>query len=191
MLPKSRQSGLILVAFGRKRIITFPMRRLLTFTGLILIAFTASSQDYKLHPVYIYSFTKYIIWPDNYKEGDFEILVLGDSPIMKELNAMAGAKKTPDNRKITITKINSTSEIKKCNLLFVPAGKSSLISEILAKVGNQSILVITEEEGLGMKGSNINFVVKSGKLAFELNQGAMNKQNLKAATELSRLAIQI
>lgn len=167
------------------------MRRLFLLLGLFASSWPALSQDYKLHPVYIYSFTKYVIWPDNYKEGDFEILVLGDSPIIKELGTMASAKKTPDNRSITVTKIGSPSEIKKCNVLFVPAGKSKMLADVLGKVGNQSILVITEEEGLGSKGSNINFIIKDGKLAFELNQGSLSKQNLKASTELSRLAIQI
>lgn len=167
------------------------MRRLFLLLGLFASSWPALSQDYKLHPVYIYSFTKYIIWPEAYKEGDFEILVLGDSPIIKELGTMAGAKKTPDNRNIVINKIGSPAEIKKCNVLFVPAAKSKLLADILGRVGNQSILVITEEEGLGVKGSNINFIIKEGKLAFELNQGTLTKQNLKASSELSRLAIQI
>jgi hypothetical protein len=180
-----------LVAFIRKRIITFSMRRLLLLFLIVTALHPATAQDYKRHPVYIYSFTKYIVWPDAYREGDFEIVVLGDSPILKELGVMAGAKKTPDNRTIVVKKIESPAEIKKCHVLFVPVGKSKLLNDVLAKVGSQSILVITEEEGLGAKGSNINFVVKEGKLVFELNQNSMTKQNLKASTELSRLAIQI
>ena len=167
------------------------MRRLFLLLGLFASSWSAYAQDYKLHPVYIYSFTKYVIWPDAYKEGDFQILVLGDSPIIKELGNMASAKKTPDNRNIVVTKIQSPDDIKKCNVLFVPLGKSKLLAEVLGKVGNQSILVITEEEGLGAKGSNINFILKDGKLAFELNQASLTKQNLKASNELSRLAIQI
>lgn len=167
------------------------MRRLFLFLGLAAISLPVFSQDYKLHPVYIYSFTKYVLWPETYKEGNFEILVIGDSPIIKELNAMAGAKKTPDNRTIVVTKINAPSEIKKCHVIFVPVGKSRLLPEIMDKVGTHSTLIITEEEGLGAKGANINFIVKDGKLVFELNQGTMTKQNLKASIELSRLAIQI
>lgn len=167
------------------------MRRLFLLLGLFASSWPVFSQDYKLHPVYIYSFTKYVIWPDSYKEGDFKILVLGDSPIVKELESMAKAKKTPDNRTIVVTRIGSPSEIQKCNVLFIPVSKSKMLPEIMAKVGDQSILVVTEEEGLGLKGSNINFVVKEGKLAFELNQSTLMKQNLKAASELSRLAIQI
>ena len=148
------------------------------------------AQSYKLHPLYVFSFTRYVQWPDAYNQGDFEITVLGDSPIIEELNKMAQAKKVGD-RTIKVTKINSVSEIKKCNMLFVPSGKSSQLAEVLAKIGAQSILVITEEPGLTAKGSDINFVTKDGKLAFELNQAAISKQNMKVSNELTRLAILI
>src|SRR5688500_14444681 len=146
------------------------------------------AQNYKMHTVFIFSFTRYIQWPDTYNGGDFEIMVLGDSPIVDELKAMAAAKKVGD-RNINVTKINSASEIRKCNILIVPAAKSPEIAEVLGKVTTQSILVITEEPGLGAKGSNVNFITKDGKLAFELNQNAASRQGLKISNELSRLAI--
>lgn len=167
------------------------MRRYPILFSFLALAVPALSQDYKLHPVYIYSFTKYIVWPDAYKIGDFRIVVLGDSPIIKELNTMAGMKKTPDSRTIVVNKIESPADIKKCNVLYVPAGKSKLLAEVMAKIGSQAVLVITEEPGMAAKGSNINFIIKDGKLAFEMNQGTMGKQGLKASNELTRLAIQI
>jgi len=143
-----------------------------------------------MHTVFIFSFTRYIQWPDTYSGGDFEILVMGDSPIVDELKSMAQAKKVGD-RTIKVTRINTPSEIRKCNILFIPASKSAQISEVLGKVTSQSILVITEEPGLAEKGSNVNFIIKDGKLAFELNQSATSKQGLKISNELSRLAILI
>lgn len=148
------------------------------------------AQNYKMHTVFIFSFTRYIQWPAAYNGGEFEIIVLGDSPIVDELKAMAQAKKVGD-RSIKITRISSPEEIRKCNILFVPATQSSQINEVLTKVTTQSILVVTEEPGLGAKGSNVNFITRDGKLAFELNQGAATKQGLKVSNELSRLAILI
>jgi len=160
---------------------------LLTF---LFVSTAAFSQTHKFQSVFIYSFTRYIQWPDAYNTGDFEILVLGDSPILDELKVMAQAKKVGD-RVIKITKIASVAEIRKCNIVYVPANKANQIDNVLAKVNTQSILVVTEEPGLGAKGSNINFIVKDGKLAFELNQAAMTKQSFKVSNELSRLAIMI
>jgi hypothetical protein len=157
---------------------------------LVLCVLPAVAQNYKMHSVFVYSFTRYVIWPDTYNTGDFEILVLGDSPIMEELKAMAQAKKVGE-RPIKITKISSPAEIKKCNMLFVSASKSALIPEVMEKINTQSILVISEEAGAGQKGSDINFIVKDGKLAFELNQTSVTRQGLKVSNELSRLAILI
>jgi hypothetical protein len=149
------------------------------------------SQTHKFQSVFMFSFTRYVQWPDAYNQGDFEIMVLGDSPILDELKTMSQTKKVSGDRSIKVTKIGAISEIKKCNILYIPASKSSQIENILAKVSNQSILIVTEEAGLGAKGSNINFIVKDGKLAFELNQASIAKQNLKISNELSRLAIMI
>jgi uncharacterized protein DUF4154 len=106
------------------------------------------------------------------------------------LNKMAQVKKVGE-RAIKVNKIMSLDALKKCNILFVSAKKSLQLNEILTKVNGQSILVITEEPGMGAKGSNINFIMKDGKLAFELNQSAFGKQNLKVSTELTRLAVLI
>ena len=160
---------------------------------LVFVAMSLSpaiAQNYKMHSVFIYSFTRYVQWPDNYNQGDFEIMVLGDSPILEELKAMAQAKKVCD-RPIKITKIKEPSEIRKCNILFVPTSRSAEIAAVMEKINTQSILVVTEEPGLALKGSDINFIIKDGKLAFELNQASVNKQGLKVSNELTRLAILI
>lgn len=146
------------------------------------------AQVSKQYSLFIYSFTRYIQWPDAYNQGDFEILVLGETPVMEELQAMAKMKKAGE-RTIRITRINQISEIKKCNILFVPDAQSQALNDILNQVGTQSILVVTEEPGLGQKGSCVNFINRDGKLVFELNQNAIAKQNLKASNELTRLAI--
>jgi hypothetical protein len=153
-------------------------------------SYMAVGQSYQLHSVFMYSFTRYVQWPDDYSQGDFEIMVLGDSPILVDLKKLADTKKVGD-RVIKIIRINSSSEIKKCNILFVPVDRSTQLSEVLAKVGVNSTLVVTEQPGLALKGSAINFVTKDGRLGFEMNQGVMNKQKLKASSELTRLAIVI
>jgi hypothetical protein len=166
------------------------MRKSVLLALLALNLTVCNAQNYKLHTVFIFSFTRYVVWPEAYNQGEFEILVLGDSPIVGALEEMAKAKKVGE-RTIKVTRINNPSEIRKCNILFVPASKSSQLNDVVAKVSNQSILVITEEPGLGAKGSVINFIMKEGKLAFELNQSAVARQNFKIANELSRLAILI
>lgn len=166
------------------------MRKSVLLVLFALSSTLCSAQNYNLHTVFIYSFTRYVIWPDAYNQGEFEILVMGDSPIYDALHEMSLKKKVGE-RTIKVTKINSLSEIRKCNILFVPSSKSGQLLDVVSKVNNQSILIITEDPGSGTKGSDINFIMKEGKLAFELNQTAVTRQNLKIANELQRLAILI
>ena len=164
--------------------------RLILSCSILLLTIRLNAQSYQLHGVYMYTFTRHIQWPDDLSKGDFDILVYGESPMTAEFKKMADLKKV-GTRPIKIYPIKTITEIRKCNILFVPANKSEQLGDILAKVGTNSILVVTEQEGAAAKGSGINFITKNGKLAFELNQAALNKQKLKATSELTRLAIVI
>jgi len=163
-------------------------------TALVLFFFfeqnNVYAQNYQTYTLYMHGFTKYVVWPEEDKKGDFEIFVLGESALIAELQKMAEKKKVGD-RTIKIFKLNTLKEFQKGHILFVPVEQSGLLPEVLNKIGDKSTLLITEQPGLGVKGSDINFITKGGKLAFELNQSALSKHKLKAASELTRLAIVI
>ncbi len=163
----------------------------LIITGLLIFSFLGTqAQNYQLHSVFIYSFARYIQWPDDANGGDFTISVLGDSPIVGELNNLASKKKVGE-RTIKVSRINTVGELQKCNILFVPTDRAAQLTDVLAKLGDASTLIVTETPGLGAKGSNINFIQRDGKLAFELNSGAFTRRRLKPSTELTRMAILI
>jgi hypothetical protein len=130
------------------------------------------------------------LWPEAYREGNFQITVLGESPIFPELKIMA-EKKMTGGRKFEVSTISDIAEFKKCHILFVSHAWSSRFQDVLSKVSEEGILIITEQPGLGAKGSGVNFITKDGKLTFELNQSALGKYKLKASAELARLAVPI
>lgn len=165
------------------------MRKAFFLVWYILATVNAKAQvPYQTHTLYIYSFGKFIQWPEEYRSGDFEIAVLGDSPILAELEKMAQKKKIGD-RAIRIIQLASLKDFKKSHILFIPAAQSSQLSEFIQKIGDQPSLIVSEQAGSGAKGSDINFLVKEGRLVFELNQNSLSKHKLKAANELTRLAI--
>jgi hypothetical protein len=177
-------------AIGFIYVITFYFRIMKTFVIASFVfcgSLWARAQNPQTHTIYIYSFAKMIQWPEEDKKGDFEILVLGEAPILAELQKMAERKRVGD-RSIKVVKINSLGEFQKGHILFIPAGQSGQLGEVLAKVGDKATLVVTEQAGLASKGSDINFILKEGRTAFELNQAALMKHKLKAATELVKLA---
>jgi hypothetical protein len=162
----------------------------LILSGTLLISTNLQAQDKKFHSVFIYNFTKYIEWPSAYNSGDFIIGVLGKSDITQNLQEMANMK-TVGKQKMVVKVFNSVNEIGKCNMLFIPTSQSDQIDLVKSRLSNSATLIISEKNGLGRKGSGINFVVENGRWRFELNRSVVENQNLKVSSELDKLAIVI
>ncbi len=163
------------------------MRKL--FLGLLMcvVLVPCWGQNYQLHSVYMYSFIKYVQWPSEIGP-EFVIGVYGDSPILEHLKKMASVKKA-GHRPIVIKKVGNLENSKGLNILFISSKESDQLDEIIGHIGGSHTLIISEGEGKGAEGSHINFVERGGKLAFELNKAAMERENLKVSSELTRLAI--
>lgn len=164
---------------------------LIIFLGLIF-SITSFAQKEKYESLFIYNFTKYIKWPDNYNQGKFVIGVLGNSSIYQSLNEMAESKKkTSSGSNLEVMKYNSIADIGECNILFVSENMISKIEEIDGGTSGKPILIVTDSPGMANKGSVINFIEKDGKIKFELNEAKAATRNLIVSGSLTTLAILI
>jgi uncharacterized protein DUF4154 len=144
----------------------------------------------KIKAVFIYNFTKYIEWPNSYKEGEFTIGVIGESPLYSELTKMTQTKKVA-NQSLQVKKFSSVDEISKCHILYLSKDKSGEISSLLKSLKNNSTLIVTEQTGLVDKGAGINFIIKDNRQKFELNKGNVEKYKLKVSSSLEALAFTV
>jgi len=138
--------------------------------------------------IFIYNFSKYFDWPQDYRQGDFVIGVVNASPtLLVELNKLA-TQKTSGNQKFVIKNYKSVEEIDKCNILYIPEASNNVLSEVVKKLHGTSTLLITDSEGDAKKGAAINFIWKDNKQAFELNKSNAEKGHLNMSSSLRALA---
>ena len=104
--------------------------------------------NYKSQSLFIYKFTKFIIWPEIQTKGDFIIGVYGNSPIFEELITMASLKKAGNGQKIVVRKINSIDEMKGLHMIYIASSKSREIKNIVLKFGDYPTLIVAERGGL-------------------------------------------
>ncbi|MGD1843435.1 MAG: YfiR family protein [Thermonemataceae bacterium] len=159
------------------------------FTSLWASKTQAQVGDYRIQTIYIWNFTKYIQWPPNYQSGDFVIGVLGSSPIVTQLRALARTKKTVGAQRMVIKQFKTPAEIKNCHIIFIPNAESRYISAVQKAVNNFATLIVSEKSGLAYKGSTINFILLGGKWRFELNLTQAAKKGLKVSNQLTRVAV--
>jgi hypothetical protein len=162
--------------------------------GLIMMISSASfAQERPLHEVYsimVFNLVKYVQWPTNDNSKDFVIGVVGNTEIYNTLNTWYGGK-AKGSKTYVIKKFNNAAEVTDCQVVFIDRSKSGEFDAVNNKVKGKGTLVVTDRNGLGMKGSCINFKTVDEKLRFELNQQAIEASNLKVAGALTSMAILI
>jgi len=164
-----------------------------TFVFALLISGMASAQERAIHEVYsmmVFNFTKYVQWPDHTGSGEFVIGVIGNNEIYNTLSSWYGGKPR-GSKTYVIKKFNSAAEVTDCNVIFIDKSKSGEFDAVNNKIAGKGTLLITDKNGLGTRGSAINFKMVDSKLKFELNQKAVESANLKVSSSLTSMAILI
>jgi len=165
----------------------------ITLIFALFIAFAVKAQDrpmYEVYSIMVLNFTKYVEWPDHAGSGEFIIGVMGDNDVFKTLNDWYGGKPR-GSKTYVVKKFNSASEITDCAVLYIANSKSGEFENAKSKIHGKGTLLITDKNGLGARGSSINFKIVGNKLKFELNQREVEGANLKVSSSLSAMAILI
>ena len=147
------------------------------------------AQKTKYQSMFIYNFSKYIKWPDNFNQGKFVIGVLGETDLYKDLKQMAATKKQTNGLTIEVISFSSASNVSNCNLLFVTPKFCNQIDEVSASLSGKPTLIVSDKKGMAKEGAVINFVEDNGKIKFELNRSAADKIGVVISGSLTSLAI--
>ncbi len=165
------------------------MKKIVTVLIFMFIAMSAYMQTTipKAQSLFIYNFSRLIEWPANYRTGDFVIGVLGASEVAGELESYTKGKKV-GTQNIQVIRYKAPTEIQHCHILFVPFVRTKQLSEVIAAIGTQSTLIITEKSGALNDGSAINFVILEDKMKFELKAENANKYGIRFSAKLQEMA---
>jgi uncharacterized protein DUF4154 len=158
---------------------------------LVASALGAKAQErptHEIHAAMLFNFIKYVQWPNEGEAGDFVVGVIGDENVFNTLKQWYDGK-AKGSKKYVIRKLASADEATNCQVVYIGKSKNRDFDVIKSSVTGKSVLTITDGNGMGQKGSCINFKVIDGKLKFELNQAMVSGSNLKVSSQLSSMAI--
>lgn len=166
------------------------------FSGTVLLTLFLSgsvfAQQRPIHEVYsmmMFNFIKYVQWPDA-GSSEFVIGIVGNNDILSTMSSYYKGAKV-GTKTIVIKKVQSPTDADDCQMVFIDKTRSADFDSYSSRTKGKNTLLITDKNGLGEKGSGINFKVVDNKLKFELNQKAIESANLKVANSLSSMAILI
>ncbi len=160
---------------------------------LVALTLSARAQErptHEIHAAMLFNFIKYVQWPNEGEPGEFIVGVIGDQEVFNTLKKWYDGK-PKGSKKYVIKNLGSASEATDCQVVYIGKSRNKDFDTIKTSTTGKSVLTVTDGNGLGQKGSCINFRVIDGKLKFELNQAIVAGSNLKVSTQLSSMAILI
>jgi hypothetical protein len=149
----------------------------------------SSVASYQLQAAYIYQFTNYIDWPNETSDSTqpFIIAILGDSPVADELEKLAKVKQIK-GRTIQVQKHVSLETLKKPQILVLSREIPSERDVVLKFCATKGILTISHSPEAAENGIMINFFTEEGKLRYEVNRKAFEKEKFRVSSQLLKLA---
>ncbi|MGC2061857.1 MAG: YfiR family protein [Thermodesulfovibrionales bacterium] len=163
------------------------------FATLISVgAQSKSTQEYQVKAAFLYSFTKFVEWPDSSFANDqasLSICILGEDPFGDALDAIRS--KTVRDRKLVIKQISEIENMGQCHILFISESEKLDLPAILRKIGHMAILTVGDMKGFTESGGMINLVKLDKKIRFKINLKAAQKAGLKLSSQLLKLAVEI
>jgi hypothetical protein len=179
----ARRVALALVVFSIALASAFP-------AAAAVAAEPARSTEHQVKAAFLLNFAQFIQWPDGaFTDAKSPIVVgvLGDDPFGATLEQTFQGQSV-QGRSLIVQRSRQPDELKGCHLLFISSSESARLSEILASLGERSIVTVGESADFARRGGVINFYIESSKVRFEINAGAAERKGLKISSQLLKRA---
>lgn len=179
----------------KKAFISFIFMFLLVFLQGATPLHAQQDRQYTIKATWLYQFTKYIDWPEPYK--DEEVFTIGvfdnDTKILNQLNELVKLQKKAKDRiiklrvfssKITIT----ANELDYCDMFYVSKESEALEQSILNIADLTNTLVVGESATFAKQGGSISFYIRDNKIGISINRDIIEAATYKVDPQLLRVA---
>lgn len=149
-------------------------------------ALRAQSKEYQVKAAFLYNFAQFVNWPDTAftnAQQPFQIGVLGENPFGADLKETVHGEEI-HGRPVVIQESKHAEGLASCQIVFISKAEAGRLDEVVSKLGSKPVLTVSENPGFAQRGGVVNFYRDGGKIRFEINPDAAEKNGLKLGAQL-------
>jgi hypothetical protein len=150
----------------------------------------AALTEYEAKAGFLYHVGWFVEWPDTTVQGRapvFTIGVLGAHPFGGALDDILRGKRIGE-RPVVIQYYQRVEEALSSHILFISASEEAWLPAILSRLGEASVLTVSDMEHFTERGGMIALQLVGQKVRFDVNRDATERAGLKLSSQLLRLA---
>lgn len=152
--------------------------------------------EYEVKAAFLFNFIKFVEWPveafaDVANDAvPVTIGVSGENPFGNALDEAVRGKMVAGHR-ILVKRVRSTDDLARLHVLFLSDSDRERVGQFLQRIGDKSVLTISDIEQFCQSGGVIAFLTEHGKVRFEINLTAAERHRLKISSRLLTLATKV
>ena len=119
--------------------------------------------------------------------GELRVCAVGPSPLDGKLLGLSG--RGTDFGTVVVIAPSSERDWRECQVVFVGSGDRA--GPALAALSNRQVLTIGDSAGFAQAGGMIEIRLRSGRVRFAVNHGAIKHAGLRVSSQLLKLADEV
>jgi TonB family protein len=149
-------------------------------------SFAQTASDYQVEAAYLYNFAKLGEWPPpSLPDGAPLIIgVVGGDHDFIEVMEKTVAGKFAGTHSVVVRHLTASDDLRACQILFFRASERKHSAELIATLGNASILLVGEDKAFLADGGMINLLSQNGSIRFELNPEIIERAGIRFSPQV-------
>jgi hypothetical protein len=159
---------------------------------VLLLAGAASADsgisEEQLKAAFVFNFAKYVEWPAELSASGAPVVAcaVGGDTLAQALQSFDG--RAVSGRNFQLRRLFAPEDHASCNVVILSDMGPHRMEEVLRRLPSQGVLTISDIEGFTDAGGMIGMVRVGDRLQFDINHAALQRANLKASSQLLKLA---
>lgn len=157
-----------------------------------VLANTEQPADYTVKAAYIFSFLKFIDWPESAPaKSDSSLIIcsLGTSPLNYAVKALTG--RAFRKRTLDVKEVHLSDDLSTCNVIVSDGVHPDQITPVFKKLDQQPILTVGESPNFARDLGVIGFTIIDERVKLEINLVRAKNKNIKLSAQLLEVAERI
>ena len=145
--------------------------------------------EYEVKAAYLLNFLKFVQWPNSTAGSDntISICVLGHDPFGVALDRIVSGQQI-DGKNVVTRRIDRALDVNGCRVLFIDASESGQLASTIMALDDLPVLTVSEMPDFVSRGGIIQFLLKEGRVRFEVNLMRAQRIGLMMSSQMLNVA---
>ncbi|MBL8313828.1 MAG: YfiR family protein [Rubrivivax sp.] len=137
----------------------------------------------------LFNFARYVEWPERAfasREAPLVFCLAGRDSLAAGVATFDG--RSLGGRTTQLRRVLGAEDVRGCHVLYVGESEERRLLPMLRAAAGEPVLTVSDVGGAGELGGAITIVLDDGRIRFDINRAALEQAQLRASSNLLRLA---